>query len=583
MSTNSIKIISGDVHRNLAELVANRLGQKLCKVNVFRDSNREMSITIGESVRDEDVYIVTQIGSGDVNDRILELLIMVNACKTASARRITAVLPNFPYARQDRKDKSRAPITAKLMANMLETAGCNHVITMDLHASQIQGFFDVPVDNLYAEPSVVNYIKQNIDYQNAIIVSPDAGGAKRAAALADRLDLNFALIHKERARANEVSRMVLVGDVTDKICILVDDMADTCGTLAKAAETLLGHNARSVIAIVTHGILSGRATEIINKSKLQSVVCTNTVPLEGKDLQCDRLATIDISGVLAESIRRLHNGQELASESCQTPEDYSLATLTADFLWVTNAVLSDPALADPAAGLATASLILVGHSLGGSVVSSACSLPYVSMLAGGRGAAAVTGVVVLDVVEGSALDALAAMNNIINSIPTQFDTREDAVDWHVRTMALRNKDSACVSVPPLLVPLNVSTTTIKASGNTDNDENIKYGWKLDLRKTAPFWRGWFEGLSTRFLTISSSISKLLILAGTDRLDKELMIGQMQGKYQLVVYQDSGHFVQEDVPNKCALTLHDFWERNDRNSSTNTARLKIVPKFGTFNS
>lgn len=275
-------------------------------------------------------------------------------------------------------------------------------------------------------------------------------------------------------------------------------------------------------------------------------------------------------------------GQEPASESSQKPEDYSLATLTADFLWVTNAVLSDPALADSAAGLATASLILVGHSLGGSVVSSACSLPHVSMLAGGRGAAAVTGVVVLDVVEGSALDALAAMNNIINSIPTQFDSREDAVDWHIRTMALRNKESACVSVPPLLVPLNVPVTTIKASDSTDNDDNIKYGWKLDLRKTAPFWRGWFEGLSTRFLTISSSISKLLILAGTDRLDKELMIGQMQGKYQLVVYQDSGHFVQEDVPNKCALTLYDFWERNDRNSSTNTARLKIVPKFGTFN-
>lgn len=237
---------------------------------------------------------------------------MINACKTASARRITAVLPNFPYARQDRKDKSRAPITAKLMANMLETAGCNHVITMDLHASQIQGFFDVPVDNLYAEPSVVNYIRENIDYQNAIIVSPDAGGAKRAASLADRFDLNFALIHKERARANEVSRMVLVGDVTDKICILVDDMADTCGTLAKAAETLLDNGAQSVIAIVTHGILSGKATDVINKSRLHSVVCTNTVPLEGKELVCDRLSTVDISGVLAESIRRLHNGESVS-------------------------------------------------------------------------------------------------------------------------------------------------------------------------------------------------------------------------------------------------------------------------------
>lgn len=237
---------------------------------------------------------------------------MINACKTASARRITAVLPNFPYARQDRKDKSRAPITAKLMANMLETAGCNHVITMDLHASQIQGFFDVPVDNLYAEPSVVHYIKNNMDYKNAIIVSPDAGGAKRAAALADRLDLNFALIHKERARANEVSKMVLVGDVSDKVAILVDDMADTCGTLAKAADTLLSNGAQSVIAIVTHGILSGRATEIINGSKLHKVVCTNTVPLEGKDQLCDRIDTLDVSPVLAESIRRLHNGESVS-------------------------------------------------------------------------------------------------------------------------------------------------------------------------------------------------------------------------------------------------------------------------------
>lgn len=312
MSSNSIKLLAGDVHRGLAELVSERLGMPLCKVNVHRDSNRETSITIGESVRDEDVYILTQIGSGDVNDRVLELLIMINACKTASARRITAVIPNFPYARQDRKDKSRAPITAKLMANMLETAGCNHVITMDLHASQIQGFFDVPVDNLYAEPSVVRYIREKIDYKNAIIVSPDAGGAKRAAGLADRLDLNFALIHKERARANEVSRMVLVGDVQDKICILVDDMADTCGTLAKAADTLLGHGAKSVVAIVTHGILSGKATQIINDSNLHSVVCTNTVPFEGKDEICPKLDTIDVSGVLAESIRRLHNGESVS-------------------------------------------------------------------------------------------------------------------------------------------------------------------------------------------------------------------------------------------------------------------------------
>ncbi|CDR44479.1 CYFA0S14e03158g1_1 [Cyberlindnera fabianii] len=312
MAKNSIKLLTNDVHRGLAELVAKRLGLKLTDVHIKRDSCGEVSFSINESVRDEDIYIIMQVGSGVVNDRVLELLIMINACKTASARRITAVIPNFPYARQDRKDKSRAPITAKLMADMLTTAGCDHVITMDLHASQIQGFFDVPVDNLYAEPSVVRYIRETIDFKNAIIVSPDAGGAKRAAGLADRLDLNFALIHKERARANEVSRMVLVGDVTDKICLIVDDMADTCGTLAKAAEVLLENGAKGVIAIVTHGILSGNAVKNINNSKLDRVVCTNTVPFEEKLKLCPKLDTIDISSVLAEGIRRLHNGESIS-------------------------------------------------------------------------------------------------------------------------------------------------------------------------------------------------------------------------------------------------------------------------------
>lgn len=312
MARNSIKLLTSDVHCGLAELVAKRLGLKLTELNIKRDSCGEVSFAINESVRDEDIYIIMQVGSGVVNDRVIELLIMINACKTASARRITAVIPNFPYARQDRKDKSRAPITAKLMADMLTTAGCDHVITMDLHASQIQGFFDVPVDNLYAEPSVVRYIKENVDFSNAIIVSPDAGGAKRAAGLADRLDLNFALIHKERARANEVSRMVLVGDVTDKICLIVDDMADTCGTLAKAAEILLENNAKSVVAIVTHGILSDNAIKNINNSKLDRVVCTNTVPFEEKLELCPKLDTIDISGVLAEGIRRLHNGESVS-------------------------------------------------------------------------------------------------------------------------------------------------------------------------------------------------------------------------------------------------------------------------------
>ncbi|KAK9473926.1 phosphoribosyltransferase-like protein [Dipodascopsis tothii] len=311
MASNSIKLLAGNSHPELAKLVSMRLGLELSKIAVFQYSNQETSVTIGESVRDEDVFII-QTGCGEVNDGLMELLIMINACKTASARRITAVIPNFPYARQDKKDKSRAPITAKLMANMLQTAGCTHVITMDLHASQIQGFFNVPVDNLYAEPSVLKYIREKIDYRNAIIVSPDAGGAKRAAALADRLDLNFALIHKERQRANEVSRMVLVGDVSGKVAILVDDMADTCGTLAKAAETLTTNGAESVVAIVTHGILSGKAIERINNSQLTRVVCTNTVPHDDKKAICNKLDTIDISPTLAESIRRLHNGESVS-------------------------------------------------------------------------------------------------------------------------------------------------------------------------------------------------------------------------------------------------------------------------------
>jgi ribose-phosphate pyrophosphokinase len=282
----------------------------LSKIGVHQYSNQETSVTIGESVRDEDVYIIqTGCGEDQVNDFLMELLIMIHACKSASARRITAVIPNFPYARQDKKDKSRAPITAKLIANLLQTAGCNHVITMDLHASQIQGFFRIPVDNLYAEPSVLRYINENIDVKNAIMVSPDAGGAKRVASIADKLDLNFALIHKERQQANEVSRMVLVGDVTDKTCILVDDMSDTCGTLVKAADTLLEHNAKEVISIVTHGIFSGSAEERLQKSNLSRIVCTNTVPLSIKN---DRLDYIDISPTLAEAIRRLHNGESIS-------------------------------------------------------------------------------------------------------------------------------------------------------------------------------------------------------------------------------------------------------------------------------
>ncbi|KAF3857263.1 hypothetical protein F7725_009122 [Dissostichus mawsoni] len=268
----NIVLFSGSSHHDLSQKVADRLGLELGKVITKKFSNQETCVEIGESVRGEDVYIV-QSGCGEINDNLMELLIMINACKIASSSRVTAVIPCFPYARQDKKDKSRAPISAKLVANMLSVAGADHIITMDLHASQIQGFFDIAVDNLYAEPAVLQWIRENIpEWKNGIIVSPDAGGAKRVTSIADRLNVDFALIHKERKKANEVDRMVLVGDVKDRVAILVDDMADTCGTICHAAEKLIDAGAVKVYAILTHGIFSGPAISRINSAPFEAVV-----------------------------------------------------------------------------------------------------------------------------------------------------------------------------------------------------------------------------------------------------------------------------------------------------------------------
>ena len=228
----AIKLLSGSSHPELTELIAHRLGVQISDVEAITMPNSETNILFRESVRDSDVYIV-QTGHGDINDLVIELLFMIDACKHASALRITAVVPLYPYARQDRKNKGRAPITARLMADMLERAGCDHIVVLDLHAPQIQGFFNIPMDNLIAGPTVEYFIRNHYLQtagQNVVVVSPDAGGAKRAAALADNLDIELALIHKERRVANEVSTMVLVGVVRNRTCILVDDMADTCGT-----------------------------------------------------------------------------------------------------------------------------------------------------------------------------------------------------------------------------------------------------------------------------------------------------------------------------------------------------------------
>ncbi|KAK0181374.1 hypothetical protein PV327_003666 [Microctonus hyperodae] len=327
----NIKVFSGSSHPELAQRIVDRLGIEIGKVVTKKFSNLETCVEIGESVRGEDVYIV-QSGSGEVNDNLMELLIMINACKIASASRVTAVIPCFPYARQDKKDKggdgsdktivmklnewkfrSRAPISAKLVANMLSVAGADHIITMDLHASQIQGFFDIPVDNLFAEPAVLKWIKENIaEWRNSIIVSPDAGGAKRVTSIADRLNVEFALIHKERKKANEVASMVLVGDVKDRIAILVDDMADTCGTICHAAEKLLEAGATKVYAILTHGIFSGPAISRINNACFEAVVVTNTIPQDGHMKDCPKIQCIDVSMMFAEAVRRTHNGESVS-------------------------------------------------------------------------------------------------------------------------------------------------------------------------------------------------------------------------------------------------------------------------------
>ncbi|XP_022689279.1 ribose-phosphate pyrophosphokinase 2 isoform X2 [Varroa jacobsoni] len=308
----NIKVFSGSSHCDLAQRIVDRLGINLGKVVLKKFSNQETCVEIGESVRGEDVYII-QSGCGEVNDNLMELLIMINACKIASASRVSAVIPCFPYARQDKKDKSRAPISAKLVANMLSVAGADHIITMDLHASQIQGFFDIPVDNLYAEPAVLKWIRENIpDWRNAIIVSPDAGGAKRVTSIADRLNVEFALIHKERKKANEVASMVLVGDVREKIAILVDDMADTCGTVCHAANKLVEAGAQKVYAILTHGIFSGPAIQRINSAAFEAVVVTNSIPQDQHMKDSAKVQCIDVSMILAEAIRRTHNGESVS-------------------------------------------------------------------------------------------------------------------------------------------------------------------------------------------------------------------------------------------------------------------------------
>ncbi|EIW66488.1 hypothetical protein TREMEDRAFT_72356 [Tremella mesenterica DSM 1558] len=339
---NSIKLLTGNSHPRLADAVAARLGIPLTPCHVSKFLSLETSVQIHSSVRDEDVFILQSPSPPDINDHLMELLIMISACKTASAKRITAVIPCYPYARQDKKDKSRAPITAKLVANLLAVAGADHVITMDLHASQIQGFFDIPVDNLISEPSMMSYIRQEIpDWKNAIIVSPDAGGAKRATNLADRLNLDFALINRKRKRdvtatvptvpptpagsdsgsgydfeeGTAVEKMeLLVGDVKGKVAILIDDMIDTGHTVRLAAGVLIEAGAKEVYALISHGLLSETSMDNLQDLPVRKLIVTNSIDQTDREAACGGvLGTIDIAPVIAESIRRTHNGESISA------------------------------------------------------------------------------------------------------------------------------------------------------------------------------------------------------------------------------------------------------------------------------
>lgn len=307
-----IKVLAGNAHPELAHEICKSLGIHLGKADVGQFSNGETSVVVSESIRDMDVFIIQPTCNPNPNDNLMELLVMADAIKRASAKRITAVIPCFGYARQDKKDKSRAPITGKLVANLIEVSGIDRVITMDLHASQIQGFFNIPVDNLYAEPLIVKYIRKNIP-GDKVIVSPDAGGVKRAKLISDKLDSELAIIHKERKKANEVSGMILVGDVAGKVALIVDDIADTCGTIQTAAKLLMDKGAKAVYALVTHGVLSGPAIERINNSELKELVITNSIPNSDNAAKCDKLKVIPLANLLAEAIRRTHHGESISS------------------------------------------------------------------------------------------------------------------------------------------------------------------------------------------------------------------------------------------------------------------------------
>lgn len=312
MSMNRVlKLFSGNSNRALAEDIAQYIGQPLGQATVTTFSDGEIRVRIEENVRGADVFLI-QSCCPPVNTSIMELLIMIDAVKRSSASRITAVIPYYGYARQDRKDQPRVPISAKLVADLITTAGAQRVLTMDLHAGPIQGFFNIPVDHLYATPVLLDYIKKR-DMHNVVIVSPDAGGVERARAFAKRLDAALAIIDKRREGANKAQIMNVIGDVKGKHAVILDDMIDTAGTIVQTAQVCADNGALSVWAGCTHAVLSGPALERLQASCLEEVVVTDTIPLRGRDAQCPKLRALTVAPLLGEAILRIHREESVTS------------------------------------------------------------------------------------------------------------------------------------------------------------------------------------------------------------------------------------------------------------------------------
>jgi ribose-phosphate pyrophosphokinase len=313
MSTGlgDLKVFSGSAHPQLTREIADFLGIPLGQARLRRFPDSEVSFQIDENIRGTDVFIV-QPTSNPVDQHLMEMLVMVDAFRRSSAARITVVVPYYGYARQDRKDKPRVPISAKLVANLISAAGANRVLTMDLHKAQIQGFFDIPVDHLFSAPVIIEYCAR-LNYSNLTIVSPDAGGAERARAYAKRLDAELAVVDKRRSEDGTAEVMNVIGDVKGRTCILQDDIIDTAGTIQKAATAIKDAGAERVLACAVHGVLSGPAIDRIEKSPLEQLIVTNTIPLSVEAQQCRKIVQLPVARLLGQAIRNIHEETSVSS------------------------------------------------------------------------------------------------------------------------------------------------------------------------------------------------------------------------------------------------------------------------------